>query len=268
MSNRNTIAIFFAWFIIPSLCLAQAVEADDVEIIRPPDVKPAPDEKKPDLSAAPKSIIDRTNEFRKKEGKPPVEVNAKLTKTAKYFADYMAESDRYGHTADGTRPADRVSKHDYEYCIVSENIAYRYQSAGFSTDELAKFYFTGWRESPGHRKNMLDDDVTETGVAIARSEKTGYYYAVQMFGRPKSKAIEFQIRNRTGTAVNYRIGDEAFVLEPRYTRTHLRCRPADVVLEPADEKPDAKTKTEALRPGSGDRLIVVKEGQRVRLRKE
>lgn len=268
MSNRNIIAIIFAWFIIPSTCLAQAVEADDVEIIRPPDVKPVPDEKKPDLAAAQKSIIERTNAFRKKEGKPPVEMNAKLTDTARYFAEYMAGADRYGHAADGTRPADRASKHKYEYCIVSENIAYRYQPAGFSTDELAKFYFTGWRESPGHRKNMLDDDVTETGVAIARSGKTGYYYAVQMFGRPKSKAIEFQISNRTGAAVNYRIGDEKFALEPRETRTHLRCRPADVLLETADEKPDAKLKTESLRPGSGDRLTVVKEGQRVRLRKQ
>ncbi len=35
------------------------------------------------------------------------------------------------------------------------------------------------------RKNMLAPEVTETGVAVARSGKTGRYYAVQMFGRPR-----------------------------------------------------------------------------------
>ena len=46
---------------------------------------------------------------------------------------------------------------------------------------------------------MLDADATETGISVARSEHTGYYYAVQMFGRPKSDAIEFQISNRSST---------------------------------------------------------------------
>jgi uncharacterized protein YkwD len=260
--------LVFAWFGIPSACLAQAVHADDVEIIGPPHVKPAPDEKKPDLAAAEKIIIDRTNEFREKEGNPRVEVNPKLTETARYFADYMAKTDRYGHTADGSRPADRAAKHGYEHCIVAENIAYRYNSSGFSTDELGTHFFTGWRESPGHRKNMLDPDVTETGVAIARSEKTGYYYAVQLFGRPKSKAIEFHIKNRTEAAVNYRIGEESFALEPGYTRTHLRCRPSDVILEASDKKPDSKQTSQPVRPGPGDRLSVVNEGQQIRLKKE
>jgi uncharacterized protein YkwD len=268
MTNRILPLIVAAWFAIPSVCLAQAVHADDVEIINPPKVQPAPDEKKPDLAAARKIIVDRTNEFREKEGKSRVEVNAKLTETAIYFADYMAKTDRYGHTADDSRPADRAGKHGYEYCIVLENIAYRYNSAGFSTEELGTLFFTSWRESPGHRKNMLDADVTECGVAIARSEKTGYYYAVQMFGRPKSKSIQFQIKNRTDAAVNYRIGEESFALEPGYTRTHMRCRPADVVLESPEKNADSKQTSEAVRPGAGDRLSVVKAGQQIRLKKE
>ena len=40
---------------------------------------------------------------------------------------------------------------------------------------------------------MLDPAVTETGVGVARSERTGDYYGVQMFGRPTTEMMEFQI---------------------------------------------------------------------------
>ena len=30
---------------------------------------------------------------------------------------------------------------------------------------------------------MLEKDVVHTAVAVARSDRNGYYYAVQMFGR-------------------------------------------------------------------------------------
>ena len=268
MSSRYyTSLMIAAWFVVPTHGRVHAF-ADEVKIIRPPDVKPAADEKKPDLPAAVKIIVDNTNAFRAKEGKSRVEPNAKLTAAAKYFADYMAGSDRYGHTADGKQPADRAEKHGYEYCIVLENIAYRYRASGFTTDDMGTGFFTGWRESPGHRKNMLDPEITETGVAIARSEKTGHYYAVQMFGRPKSKAIEFKITNQARVAVTYQIGEESYTLEPRSIRTHTRCRPADLILEPADKKADSKSKPEVVRPVNGDRLLVTQDKSGYRLRKE
>lgn len=49
--------------------------------------------------------------------------------------------------------------------------------------ELASRYFEGWKKSPGHRRNMLEASVTDTAVAVARSARTGRYYAVQLFGR-------------------------------------------------------------------------------------
>ena len=109
-----------------------------------------------------------------------------------------------GWLADGSRPADRAARHGYEFCVIAENIAYAYNSEGYTTEELGATFVEGWKHSPGHRRNMLDPDVSQTGVAVARSEKTGYYYAVQMFGRPRSQAIEFQVSNRTEAEVAYR----------------------------------------------------------------
>lgn len=44
----------------------------------------------------------------------------------------------------------------------------------------------------GHRTNMLDADVVETGVAIAPRTYKGHsdYFAVQLFGRPRSASVK------------------------------------------------------------------------------
>src|SRR5262245_56201333 len=124
----------------------------------------------PDLTKTTQLIIDQTNEFRKDEKRPAVQANKELTRAAEYFAQFMAKSGKYGHEADEKKPADRAKEHGYNYCIVLENIAKVFNSEGFSPEALANQFVSGWKESPGHRKNMLDPDVTDTGVAIARSE--------------------------------------------------------------------------------------------------
>ena len=84
---------------------------------------------------------------------------------------------------------------------------------------------------------MLEPDATETGVAVARNPESGYFFAVQMFGRPKSLAIEFRIANRSGETVRYRVDDQTFDLPPRYTRTHQTCRTSEVTFLPPNSMP-------------------------------
>jgi uncharacterized protein YkwD len=205
-----------------------------------------------DLTAVASAVVRHTNEFRRSEGRQVVAEQAELTEAAQYFADYMARHDKYGHHADGQRPADRAAEHGYEYCLVAENIAYRYSSASFTGEELARRFVEGWKNSPGHRRNMLDADVTETGVAVARSDKSGYYYAVQMFGRPKSLSIEFEIANRSQSTVEYEIDDRTFSLPPRYSRTHERCRPTEVAFRTED-----KEEIDSVKPQRGELLTIV-----------
>ena len=259
MARHTLSAVFVAALLaVPG----QPAEEEDREAARGPVEKVAGDDV--DLTRTAELIVGRTNAFRKDQGEEPVQPDEKLMATARYFADYMARTDEYGHTADGSRPADRAKKHGYEYCLVSENIAYAYDSRGFTAQKLADKFVTGWKESPGHRKNMLDADVTDTGVAVARSETTGYYYAVQMFGRPKSRAIEFSIDNRSGDEVTYAIGDESFTLPPRYVRTHTLCRPGRVAFHWPGEKAEPTTLT----PRGGDKLVVARDGDGFRVRKE
>lgn len=201
-----------------------------------------------------------TNELRAAHGLAPTAGNEPLARAASYFADYMARTDRHAHDADGRTPPARAKQHGYAYCIVSENIAMQFHSAGFATDDLAQRFVEGWRNSPGHRKNMLDADVTETGVAVARSARTGRYYAVQMFGRPRSAMYSFQIENRSGDPVRYRFAGEILDLPPRTTRTHEHCRPAELVVPGTDGF--------GIRPADGDRFVVARDREALRLHRQ
>jgi uncharacterized protein YkwD len=264
MSHRVLTAVCAAaWLMLPSGCSAQVVEEDHKENLHFPNVRSG-DEKNPDVAKAVRIILDRTNEFRRAEARKEVAVNEKLTEAARYFAGFMAETGKYGHTADGNHPADRAKKYGYDYCIILENIAYQYNSAGFSTEELGAKFIEGWKHSPGHRRNMLDADVTETAVAVARSEKTGYYYAVQMFGRPKSLAISFSVANNVGEEVRYKVGDQEFTLPPRYVRTHEVCRPSDLTYTP----PSDKAEPQSAKPSGGEHYVITHGDAGFQLRKE
>jgi len=211
-----------------------------------------------DLHRASESIIAQTNEFRGQHDQQSLKTNGQLQKAARYFADYMARTGEYDHEADGKTPAERAEEYCYEYCIVLENIAHQFRSRGFETKELARALAEGWQQSPAHRENMLDPDITETGVAIAQDEKGGFY-AVQMFGRPKSQQIEFEITNDSQTEVTYELADEEYSLPPRSTRTHRRCRPPKLVIHLDEDQ------TRAFNPRPGDRLAIVTKDDELRV---
>jgi hypothetical protein len=103
--------------------------------------------------------------------------------------------------------------------------------------------------------------------AIAHSDKTGYYFAVQMFGRPHSQTIEFTISNQTGATIRYRIGDQTHELPPRYTGAHDQCRPPQVTFR-LEEGQDHQAKTQTVRPQGGETYVVEGVKGKLRVRKK
>ncbi len=179
-------------------------------------------------SEAEPHIVEQTNAFRQAKGLEPVDRNEALAAAARAFAGYMAKTGRYGHAADGRRPAERAMAEGYDPCIVAENIGYQYRSAGFdSAEALARALVEGWKGSPEHRENMLDPALREVGVGVAQGEG-GRHFGVQLFGRPRSAAIRFEVRNLTGQPIDYRVGEQTYALEAHALRRHLRCRPAEL----------------------------------------
>lgn len=241
------VAGFAAWMALPKPA------EDDSLTTTAAAVMDAQTAKRPDLTRAAKLIIDMSNEFRKEQELEPVEVNSKLTRAASYFAAYMADTDKYSHTADGKTPSERALESEYDYCLVSENIAYVYNSTGFSTDELAARMVDVWKQSPEHRKNILEPASTETGVAVAQSPRTGKFYGVQMFGRPTSLSIRFAVENQSEVPIQYNVGERTFELPPRNRHTHEECLAVDLTFQlPSGAKPNRRT----VRPQHGDHFII------------
>lgn len=211
---------------------------------------PAP-RAEPNLRQVEVLVAQRTNDFRAEQSLRKVESEGALDRAAREFAEFMARTDRYGHSADGNAPADRARARGYDYCLVSENISYQFTTGEFTTADLARRYVEGWKASPGHRGNMVDPAVVDIGVGVARSERTGRYYGVQMFGRPRARSIEFRVTNVSRMQVRYRVGGEAFTLGQRQERRHTLCVAEDVVFSSSGNAEGRK-----IRPSDGDRLVV------------
>ncbi|HTU91589.1 MAG TPA: CAP domain-containing protein [Gemmataceae bacterium] len=241
--HRWFLAVLIGCLSLPLPARAQIVEPDNSDSIHPGSSTQSVPDSSVDLKQAGQQIFSLTNRFRAQQGRGELKINAELSRAAQKFADYLARTDTFSHTADGKRPSQRIREHGYRYCLVAENIAMEYNSAGFTTTALARAFVTGWRHSPEHRKNLLDGDLEDLGVGIARSKQTGRFYSVQDFGRPKSKAIVFRISNEADTTIRYTVDGQSFTLDPHYTAAHTRCRPPELDL------PNARGKGEGTREG-------------------
>jgi uncharacterized protein YkwD len=241
------------WLLLPAAASGQVVEVGTAEFHPTRADQVALENQSPDLGDVVERIISRTNAFRHQKGRPTLATNPQLTATAQDFATFMARTNQYGHTADGQQPAARAQAHGYDACLIAENIAYQDNPAGFTTEALAQEFFQGWQHSPDHRENLLDPAITETGVGVAQSERTGAYYAVQLFGRPTSQQIEFQITNTSNVVIPYTIDGQMMSLLPQSTHIHQQCRPAEVTFYWPDTQ-EQKT----VHPKSGNRYTIVR----------
>ncbi len=215
-----------------------------------------------DLARVEALVVAGTNEFRRQEHLGAVAVDGHLEAAAREFAVFMARTAKFDHDADGRTPSLRVQAHGYDFCLVAENLAYEYNTADFETSDLARRLVEGWKASPGHRANMLKADAIDTAVALARVVAKGAprYYAVQLFGRPKSARVQFRVSNPSDTAVRYRVEGREYVAQSRQARTHTECGPAPVFFEIAGEA--------SFTAQGGERFVVRREGGRVSVRRE
>jgi uncharacterized protein YkwD len=209
-------------------------------------------------------IAAMTDRFRQTEGRRPLRRDSRLTAAARGFANFLAETGNSGHTADGRSPAERVRLRGYAYCLIAENLGAIECVRELDATELAAEFVDGWKHSPGHRENLLDPDVRETGVAVARRDQGPTYYAVQLFGKPEELAIKFEVVNRSNTALEYQCGGERLSLPVRSTRSHHQCRPCELHFTwPAGTQGPA-----SLRPRPGDRLVITRNNSRFQIERE
>jgi uncharacterized protein YkwD len=122
-------------------------------------------------------IFDLINAERRHQGLSPLVFNAQLNQMARIQAQNMAYYQKMAHVLpNATLPTlgDRAQYVRYPFMKLAENVALGYPNAETVVE--------GWMNSRGHRLNILDAGVVETGIAIARSATGGLYYC-QVFGR-------------------------------------------------------------------------------------
>jgi Cysteine-rich secretory protein family len=191
----------------------------------------------PDIAKTELAIIELTNVFRAEQKLAPVKSNPVLTAAARAYAQFLASSGMFSHTADGRQPQDRVKAAGYTYCRTAENLALNLDSRGFVTAQLARDAVEGWKNSPGHRKNLEAPHVTDIGVGIAKSKTEEKYLSVQLFGRPLSMQYTFKIMNEVGVPVRYNYNGEQQSVGPRMIVTHTACDPAEIAFDRSLTKP-------------------------------
>jgi len=103
--------------------------------------------------------------YRKNNGLGAVVIDPELMKVAEGQSQVMASRNKLDHDAKAPLPK-RLQAAGYPATLAVENV-----SAGYHT--LAEA-FSGWRDSPPHRANMLQNDVTKMGIAASYAPNTKY----------------------------------------------------------------------------------------------
>jgi uncharacterized protein YkwD len=114
-----------------------------------------------DIAAASSMI----SEYRQNNGLGAVTIDPELTKLAEAQSRAMVAKDKLDHNVAGTLK-DRIKRSGYDARSAVENI-----SAGYHT--LAEA-FSGWRDSPPHKANMLNRSATRMGIAAVYSPNSKY----------------------------------------------------------------------------------------------
>ena len=110
---------------------------------------------------------DVINAYRRERGLKPLKLNPELTEAAKNHSRDLAKWDRISHYgSDGSNPWDRVKRTGYKARLAAENVG----TGQIDFNEVMK----GWKDSPGHNKNLLITDAEHMGIALVQDPKSEF----------------------------------------------------------------------------------------------
>ena len=136
-----------------------------------PDVQPI-------IDAEEAAALDLTNAYRASNGCATLAISPELVAAAREHSRDMAEHGFLKHEgSDNSEPWDRAKAAGYLWSKIGENIL-----NGMTTGEGA---MTLWKDSPGHRANIITCAYQDTGIARVQAAN-GDWYWTQLFGTPSS----------------------------------------------------------------------------------
>lgn len=137
-----------------------------------------------DVRALERRTFEAINRERRRREVPELAWNEALAKLARSHSARMAEKGFFSHQ-DPERGylEDRLNKAGIAWVWCAENLS---QVLGY--DDPVAEGVEGWLKSPGHRRNLLDRGVTQTGVGVAiRGDGAYFFTQIFLFPRPVAR---------------------------------------------------------------------------------
>ena len=127
--------------------------------------------KKPVQPLNPEAALAAINAFRAENGREPLVLDERLSRAAAMQSEAQARRSWIGHSgAGGSTPKARAGSAGFHAKIASENVASGQKSFG----DVLSF----WKQSSGHRTNLLRPNVTAIGVAMAKNKSGRAYWTL------------------------------------------------------------------------------------------
>jgi uncharacterized protein YkwD len=112
----------------------------------------------PQTASAERALFEAANRERVAQGLQPLRWDAALAAAARQHAERMAMQNTLSHQLPGELSLEeRARQAGARYSVIAENVA-----EGPSPEEI----HAGWMQSPPHRANLLDRDLTALGIAV------------------------------------------------------------------------------------------------------
>jgi uncharacterized protein YkwD len=149
---------------------------------------------KENISSA--EIFKLVNKEREKINISKLTLNNKLIQAAKNKAKSLIDQEYFDHNSpDGKQFSTWIKDTGYKYSFIGENLAINFQND--------KSIIDAWMKSESHKENILEENFTETGIAILNDN--GKIIIVQIFGRPETKPITLEqtIKNHISEIIIY-----------------------------------------------------------------
>jgi len=151
--------------------------------------------KKPKLETRPisfleKLIHERVNKERLKYNLPELQWASDVAEVAREHSQDMALGGYFAHeNKKGELVSERLEKTGISFTVSAENL---FECENYPN--IVEESVMGWMQSPGHRENILNDEIEEAGVGIYKLNGKNKYYITQNFIKRALKFIPLPSR--------------------------------------------------------------------------
>lgn len=153
----------------------------------------------PEIKAAEWQVLSQMNQVRANNGLKPLRMATRVRLVARDRSRSMKNQSYFAHTSPtGATAGSMLSSRGVKYNFWGENIGW---TKHMGNEEGVKWMVDWWKNSPPHRRNMLNREFNYAGVGIARDGAKVLYTVVFVNQRDHTPPVAGLISSDTGISV-------------------------------------------------------------------